>query len=402
MSAVVKLRRRASALLLVILAPVAGAAESLTLEQAMALALEQNPALQAVNRNAGIAAGERRQAALLPNPELSWEMEDTRKRTSTTTIQLSQSLELGGKRAARIDLADSEIGMAELASTQQRNQLRAEVIRAYYALAHAQRRVSLAEQAETLARRTAQAAERQVSTGKLAQIAQTRAEVELASARALARRAEQAQRAADIALSSLVGRRVSVPEDVPLLPPPPAESLRARLPSSLQIQLAEQDVSRAEAAMGVVKADRIPDLTVSLGSQYSEETRDRVNVVGFSLPLPLFDRQQGRMLAAAERAEQARDLRREQQRRAEASLEQLLGSWQAADEEAQLYQREILPAAESAVDKAARGLEMGKLDLLDVLDAQRTLIDVRSRYLDALDTAVQARAEATAMLGDLP
>ena len=43
------------------------------------------------------------------------------------------------------------------------------------------------------------------------------------------------------------------------------------------------------------------NLTVSLGSQYSREDRERVNVVGLSMPLPLFDRNQGNVLAAARR-----------------------------------------------------------------------------------------------------
>ena len=65
------------------------------------------------------------------------------------------------------------------------------------------------------------------------------------------------------------------------------------------------------------------------------------------------------------------------------------------------YDRTILPAAQQAVDTATRGFEMGKFAFLDVLDAQRTLIDARGLYLEALATAADARARVERIYGDL-
>lgn len=73
----------------------ANASTAITLSQAWERALQGNPSLLAGERNAGIAEGERRQAGVLPNPELSWEVEDTRSATRTTTVQISQPIELG-------------------------------------------------------------------------------------------------------------------------------------------------------------------------------------------------------------------------------------------------------------------------------------------------------------------
>jgi len=64
-------------------------ADSLSLPQALAAALERNPAMAAARQEIGIADGARRQAGLMPNPELSYEVEDTRRNTSTTTVTLS-------------------------------------------------------------------------------------------------------------------------------------------------------------------------------------------------------------------------------------------------------------------------------------------------------------------------
>ena len=119
---------------------------------------------------------------------------------------------------------------------------------------------------------------------------------------------------------------------------------------------------------------------MSLGSQYSREERERVNVVGLSMPLPLFDRNQGNVLAAARRADQARDLRNAVQLRLHSDTRSAVSQWASAMQEVQAYDRTILPSAQQAVDTATRGFEMGKFAFLDVLDAQRTLIEARGLY----------------------
>ncbi|MFP3681737.1 TolC family protein, partial [Pseudomonas sp. SIMBA_041] len=83
-------------------------------------------------REVGVAEGERRQAGLLPNPELSWEAEDTRRDTRTTTITLSQPFELGGKRGARVAVATTGQAIAQLELERQRNGLRADVVQAFH------------------------------------------------------------------------------------------------------------------------------------------------------------------------------------------------------------------------------------------------------------------------------
>ena len=107
---------RKIALLCLLLASATGAQASqvLSLPQALTAAFAQNPELAAAGREIGIADGERRQAGLLPNPELAWEVEDTRRDTSTTTVTLSQPLELGGKRGARLAVAGAGQAIASL------------------------------------------------------------------------------------------------------------------------------------------------------------------------------------------------------------------------------------------------------------------------------------------------
>jgi cobalt-zinc-cadmium efflux system outer membrane protein len=74
----------------------------LTLKAALELALGANPGLSAAGRELEAVEATITQAQVRPNPQISTLIEDTRRATRTTTLQLNQPIELGGKRAARI------------------------------------------------------------------------------------------------------------------------------------------------------------------------------------------------------------------------------------------------------------------------------------------------------------
>ncbi|MBI6951584.1 MULTISPECIES: TolC family protein [unclassified Pseudomonas] len=397
---------RKIALLCLLLAGPAGA-EGLSLDQALDAAFAQNPDFAAIGREIGIAEGERRQAGLIPNPELSWEVEDTRRDTSTTTVTLSQALELGGKRGARIEVAEAGQAVARLELERQRNSLRADVIQAFHAALRAQTALELAQQSQALTERGLRVVEGRVRAGQSSPVEATRAQVQLAQAEAAVRRARTERTVANQALARLTGSAEARFDrlDASSLSPgpaPKAERLLATVEQTAEWRLAAAQIERGDASLGSEKAQRIPNLTVSLGSQYSREARERVNVVGLSMPLPLFDRNQGNVLAAARRADQARDLRNAVELRLRSETRSALDQWGTAMGEVQAYDRTILPAAQQAVDTATRGFEMGKFAFLDVLDAQRTLIEARGLYLDALAQATDARAQVERIYGELP
>ncbi|HEK1684987.1 TPA: TolC family protein [Pseudomonas putida] len=385
---------------------VAQAGPGLTLNQALDAAFADNPDLAAVRQALGIAEGERRQAGLIPNPELSWEREDTRRETSTTTVMLSQALELGGKRGARVEVAKAGQDIARLELERQGNGLRADVTQAFHAALRAQTAVELAEQSKALTERGLRVVQARVAAGQSSPVEATRADVQLAQALAQLRRAEADRVVAWQALARLTGSAdvaFTQLDGSGLLPgpAPQAEALLGKVEQTVEWRLAAAQIERGEAALGSEKAQRIPNLTVSLGSQYSREDRERVNVVGLSMPLPLFDRNQGNVLAASRRADQARDLRNAVELRLRSDTRSALSQWAMAMAEVNAYDRTILPSARQAVDTATRGFERGKFAFLDVLDAQRTLIEARGQYLDALASASDARAQVERIYGQL-
>jgi len=381
----------------------AALAQPLTLDSALQSAFANNPDLAAAQWEIDIAQGGRQQAGLIPNPVLSVDAEDTRRDTRTTSVKLSQTLELGGKRGARIDVASRAQDAAALTLEQRRNTLRADVIDSYYGALRAQERLDLAQRSLALAERGLVVANGRVTAGKTSPVEATRAQVQLSEIRLEFNRAQMGLSDAYRRLAASTGSATVEFQTVATqsLPMPPAAQLLARLEQTAELRLAELQILQGEASVGLEKAQRIPDLDVSIGSQYDAGARERVNLVGVSMPLPLFNRNQGNVLAASRRADQARDLRNATELRLRTETRQALDLWQTANTEVRAFNQQILPAAQSAVDSATRGFEMGKFNFLDVLDAQRTLIAARTQYLTATAQATDAWVRIERIYGDL-
>lgn len=381
-------------------------AQSISLPQALSTAMDANPDLAAARQEIGIADGARKQAGLIPNPEISYDVEDTRRNTSTTTVSLSQTLELGGKRGARVDVATYGQTAAQLELDRRVNGLRADVVQAFYAALRAQIGLDLAKQSLELTERGLRIVDGRVRAGKSSPVEATRAQVQLAEAKLQVRRAETEKTTAYQQLAQITGSSVTVfdrLESPTLSPgfPPQTEELLAKLDQTAEMRQAVVQIDKSDASLGSEKAQRIPNLTVSVGSQYDRSVRERVNTVGLSMPLPLFDRNQGNILSASRRADQARDQRNAVELRLRTETQTALNQWSTAMQEVESYDKTILPSAQQAVDTATRGFEMGKFGFIEVLDAQRTLIVARGQYLESLAAATNARAQVERVYGEV-
>ena len=140
-------------------------APPLSLEKALELAFEHNPTLRAAQHAVAASEGGVLQSRTRPNPELSYLQEDTRSSTRTSTLQWNQPIEIGGKRDARMRVAERgrDLAQAELAATQAA--LQADVSTAFFSLLAAQQRVALSRQTLEIATNAREAAARRVAAG---------------------------------------------------------------------------------------------------------------------------------------------------------------------------------------------------------------------------------------------
>lgn len=378
---------------------------SLTLSAAIDLALTSNPELSAAANELRAVEGAVIQAGVLPNPEISTSVEDTQnKATRTTTIQVSQRIELGGKRSARIASAERSRDVATADMAAKRLDVRATVIGAFFDVLVAQERVQQAEDLLSLAQRASQAASRRVTAGKISPVEETKARVAEASARVELNQAQRELVANRKRLAASWGNstpRFDKAEGrTDILPPVrSSEEIDRRLNASPALLRARHEAERFSALADVERSRRIPDMTVSLGSKKAEELGRSQTIIGVSIPFPIFDRNQGNVLEAQRRADKARDELSAVELRLGTEVTQNEERLKALVVEAQTLQSEIMPGARSAYEAASKGFELGKFSFLEVLDAQRTFFQARAQYLRSLSDAHRTAAELERILG---
>ena len=165
--------------------------------------------------------------------------------------------------------------------------------------------------------------------------------------------------------------------------PPTLGQLRLLLMDAPEITRLEDQIERQRNVLELEKSLRIPDLTVSIGPRRFEVTGQSAWVAGLSLPIPIFDRNQGSRRTAEFEVEGAR-LDAEAVRVAlETELAAALERLHAAAQEATTMGREIVPGANVAFAATETGYSEGKFGFLDVLDAQRALFEARSLLVDS-------------------
>ena len=377
----------------------------LTLSAAIALALRANPDLRAAGSELAAQEGALSQAGALPNPELELLREGAGGENRSTTVQLNIPIELGGKRAARVDAARQERALAMLARAAQRDRVEADTAAAFHELVAASERERMAQELVALSGRAFEAAARRVEAGRLSPVEQTRARVAQGGARIEALQAAREVEAARIRLAALWngdarGLRIVAPATASLPAAAPLEQLLARLDPSPSMRHARTAVAHREALARLEKTRRVPDVNVVVGTQREGPDPHNRAVLGLSVPLPLFNRNDGAVFDALRRVDKARDLEQAEASRLRAELAQAHARLTTARAQAELIAGDILPGAEDAYRAAARGFEVGKFGLTDVLDAQRALSQSKNQYAAAIAEGHRAAADIARLLGN--
>jgi cobalt-zinc-cadmium efflux system outer membrane protein len=386
-------------------------AGELTLRQALALSLLHNPGLAAFSLEVRAREAQALQAGLRPNPELAVEMENFAGSgefsgfdAAESTVSLSQLVELGGKRDKRRTAAAFEAKLAGWDYEAKRLDVLTDTAKAFVEVLASQERLAQATELAALAERFFQTVRARVEAGKVSPVEQSRAQVAVASARLEAGRAERNLAAARKSLAALWGEgepafSLAAGALADLAPAPSLERLAAQIEQNPDLARWATETEQRRAGLELARATALPDLTVGLGLRNDQASDDYALVAGISIPLPVFDRNQGGVAAARAALSKARQEQRSVRSQALAALAASGRDLVSAHAEGLTLKEQILPAAASAFEAATLGYQAGKFGFLEVLDAQRTLFEVRGQYLEALTNYHQARAEVERLLG---
>ena len=383
----------------------------LTLREAVALALANNPALKTFPYEMQAAEARVVQARLLPNPELQVGVEEfggsgelSGSDAAETTVQLGQLIELAGKRAKRTRLASLEEELVRWDYESARLDVIHAVTRTFIELLAAQDRLDLAEKMLELSRQAQSAVAQRVEAGKDSPVDELRAGVALSQRRIAVRKATSALAMARHRLAATWGGRAprfeaATGELCDLSEPASFDRLAERIFENPDVARFKTREEQRRAALHLEKAKATSDVTLAGGIRRYEATDDEAFVVGVALPIPLFDRNQGGIREAAANLASVRQQRKAGEIGTLAALSDATGRLSSAFEEVTLLRDSVLPNAQTACEAARQGYREGKFDYLYVLDTQRTLVETQAQFIDAAQAYHQARADVERLAG---
>ena len=386
--------------------PLAAQAQSLALNQALARAAQADPTRPAVEARLKAADAGARQAGVRANPVVGVDLEDL---TGTgpyslvdraqATVYYQQNLERGGKREARTALARTEIDLVRLRHQTKVLDLFKEVELAWVEAMAAEAQVRLARTRLDIAERAQGEVDRRVKAARDPLFAGARADAQVAEARIAL---SQAQMTADTARRTLAGYwngGVDFEIDPAALEDMSAAQDIAGEASPVDLALLDAERQTATARVRLEETKAVQDPTWRAGLRYLNEGRDMAVVVGGSIPLARYDTNRGAIeRAQAERTAADADLLSGKVLR-ERQIARLQADLAARASEARRIEAEVLPAAERTVALVREGFNRGGFSYLDVIEAQKVLIDARSRRLDALKAFHTHRAQLARLTG---
>lgn len=366
----------------------------ITLGGALAQALLKNPALAAFSWEVRVADARVLQAGLVPNPELSAEVENfggSKERRdfvgAESTVSLSQLIELGGKREKRARVARLERDLAGWDYEAKRLDVYVATAKAFMNVLAAQQRRDLKRDQLALALRVHDTVEERVNAGRSAAVEKTKAAVELASSRIELERANRELQTARYRLAAAWGgtevrfTRAEGQFDN-FLPLGSLAELLKRLPESPDLLRTKLDFELRRSQLELERARNVPDLTFSAGVRRFEDNEDNAFIAGVSIPIPVFGLNPGGVLEARRRISQQGERQRATIVEITSALKQAHQEGAALSTELAALRDDILPGAQKVFEDAQQGYRQGKFDFLNVLDAQRTLFSAHERYIE--------------------
>ena len=384
---------------------------TITLRDAVARALVNNPKLKAFSLDIRAAEARKLQAGLLPNPEIDLEVEEfggtgglTGFDSSQTSIQIGQLIELADKRSKRTHLAALEKDLAELDFKSKRLDVMSDAARAFIDVLAAQEQLSLSKELVDLSEKAFSTVAERVRAGQDSPVEETKAKIALSNTRIEFERAGKELVSARYQLAATWGSSNPAFEKVSggfyyLSPAPSLEELAGLISQNPDMARWPAEKERSRAALELEKAKAASDIKLGGGVQYFDDGDDSAFILGLSIPMPLFDRNQGNVKEAMYMLAKTEEQRKAVETDLRAALAEASTKLSSSFSEITIIKNDVLPLARSAFDAAGQGYREGKFEYLMVLDSQRTFFEVRGRYIEALAGYHKARADVERLIG---
>ena len=385
-------------------------ADPLTLKWALEAAIKNYPSLKATWHEIKARQGKAQQAGLPANPILFGEIEEfggsgdySGTDAMTSKIGISQEFQLGGKIKKRVREAEAAVKVADLVHQVKIIEIKSQVENRFFEVFALQELLSLQEEQVELIRKVHEVVTKRVKAGDTSSLDLSKSQVELAMAEVEAEQTRKELEAAKYVLASSWGAQIprfsKITAQYKPVPDYTEAELKEAIKQSPAWYLMEAQLAEADAALNLALSERFPDLELEAGVQHFNETDDHAFLLGISIPLPIFNKNQGGIAETKALAHKA------QYEREAGYLElytQLQDAWQNLDSSRKAVQSleiRVLPVAQSAYESINKAYKAGELDILSLLDAQRTWVETRRTHLALLQELESNRIEIERLIG---
>lgn len=383
---------------------------SLSLDESIRQVLTYSPALKAKMEGIGGSRGERQQSGLIPNPEISFEAENILGNGSANglsgaevTLGVAQLVELGGKRSARLNAANRLVDVSSLEYTATGLDLVRDASVSWAEAVSSIEELRLAQDQKELADEVLSSVSSRVAAAAENAIQKSKAEVALASSKIELAKAERNRMASIKALAGLWGdNTTNFSLDTAAffnVEQPDFTAGDVTLANNPDLKIIEASIGLAQANLDIERANAVPDVTFEAGVRDNRDAEEQSFLGGVSIPFPAFNRNQGTILKAGHDVTKATHEKAATINALDLLLVKAQNALEISYTEITSLEKDILPSAEKAFSQARKGYKAGKFPYLEVLDAQRTLFEVRTQHVVALKDYHTAKADLDRLTG---
>lgn len=373
----------------------------LTLAVALDEALSKNLSLLAERYNVQVADARIIQARLRPNPLLTFSQiyvdlfgaglnAQNSAGPTETDARIDWTLERGGKRERRTEVATAARTVAELSLLNTVRQLRLDVQNGFVDLATAKSSLSLAQENLKSLQGIVEINEARVKSGDLAEVELKRSRLAALQFQNLMRQAELKVRTSSTRLQLLLGRaptpafdiRPEFRDEKESVPLDALEQIALQLRPDLQA--ARKDADRAKSDFGLQKA--VGKVDYQVGAQYNAQysyANGKTMSFFLQVPLPIYNRNQGEIERARRENQQLLLRTSALEKQIDNEVRIAWEQYQTARQLVDTIETTMLQQAREVRDTTEFSYRRGEASLVEFLDAQRAFNDTVQSYNDA-------------------
>ena len=371
------------------------AAQPLTLQRVVDTYVAENLELQAAQYRLERTRADQIAARLRLNPGLTVTADNLKISGPTPPFNgvyeigasYSETIELGGKRKLRQNVADLAVSAAEAQFADTMRRGIAAVKRLYFDALLARYNVDIAIENRQTFQQLVQFNVARFQQGAIAESEVIKVRLERIKFDTAIKQAELIQRQATIRLLERLGESGFTKDivgqmDFRQFNADPSSLKETALAERPDIQAAERELAAANERLVLEQARAKPDVTPFVG--YKRLAQDNTILFGVSVPLKTRDKNQAgiaRALADQKAAQSQLQLIRN---RAVAEVESAYAAFETARDQVQTFRNELLNEADESRSIALAAYQEGATQLLPLLDAQRTRSEVRQQYFRTL------------------